>query len=445
VYVPLDPKAPAERTRFLIEDCDIATLISHRSQKRNLLKVLAGGTALQHIIGGPEEEEGVQSMAWSTLARQPVKFQPPFPILESDLAYIMYTSGSTGRPKGIMHTHASGLAYARLSADLFGLKENDVIGNHAPIFFDISTLGYFTGPLVGGTTVIATDAHTIFPASLAKLIETERITVWYSVPLAVVQMLQSGALTKVDWSALRWLLYGGEPFPPKYLREIMTLYPALRCCNVYGPAEVNQCTYYHVPGPPQDELPVPIGEVWNNTERIILDDNEEELLGPGTGELAIRSATMMQGYWKQPQLTEHSLYKKEGPGGTKAYFYKTGDLVRLDEKDVLHFLGRKDHQVKIRGHRVELDAVEAALVGIPAVLEAAAFPMQTDGTALTIAAAVVLRSGEDTDEKALMHALQQKLPVYAIPTTIVILEDFPRTGSGKIKRSEIKLMLTSKN
>ena len=435
VYVPLDPKAPAHQTQFLLKDCDIKILITNSSQKKNIEKLLAHNVKLNAIIGLKKDGE-IPTISWEEVDQQANTFTCPFPVLEKDLAYIMYTSGSTGNPKGIMHTHASGLSYARLSADLYQVNETDRIGNHAPIYFDISTFGYFTAPLVGAGTLIVSDAHTIFPNSLSQLLEKEKITVWYSVPLAIIQMLEKGQLTQKDLSALRWILYGGEVFPTKYLRVLMQQFPHIELSNVYGPAEVNQCTYYHFSTPPNLEESIPLGQVWNNTEKIILDENGKELKN-GTGELLIRSTTMMQGYWNQEELTQQSLYKKKTNSGIEEIFYKTGDLVKLDEDGILHFLGRKDHQIKIRGYRVELSSVENFLVMHSSVSEAVAFTKRNEDETLQINAAVILNNNNGVTGKDLSLFLKEKLPVYAIPTSIEIVKDFPRTASGKVKRTAL--------
>ncbi len=439
IYVPLDPKVPIERTRFLINDCGIKILITNNAQRRNIQNIIESKVDLDAIIG-VKEAGNIPSFLWEQLEEQPTILTLPFPVLENDIAYIIYTSGSTGNPKGIMHTHASGLAYARLTADLYGLNENDVFGNHAPIYFDISTLGYFTAPFVGGCTVIASDAHIVLPASLSQLIEKEKITVWYSVPLALIQMLQNGSLEEKNMHSLRWVFYAGEAFPPKYLRQLMELWSHAKFSNIYGPTELNQCTYYNIPSPPVGEEGIPLGKVWKNTASIVLDENEEELK-TGVGELCVRSATMMKGYWQQPALTEQSFYRRKNSANIDDIFYRTGDLVRLDADHVLHFLGRKDYQVKIRGYRIELGSIEAKLVSHDVVEEAVVLAVKEKEENLKLEAVIILRSGMDIKEEALILFLKTKLPVYAIPEKITFVASFPRTGSGKVKRSALKEQL----
>ncbi len=436
VYVPIDPKAPVERSQFLIEDCDIEILITQPVQKRKITQIISDKNNIRAIIGLPEMGE-IQALSWEVVFAASAEFTLPFRILEIDLAYIIYTSGSTGKPKGIMHSHYSGLAYARLTTELYNITEKDRIGNHAPIHFDISTMGYFTSPYAGACTVIVSDAQTIFPASLGKLMEDEALTIWYSVPLALIQVVQNGVLENKNLPHLRWVLYGGEPFPPKYLRTLMTQWSNTRFCNVYGPAEVNQCTYYHLPGLPENDEPIPIGAVWNNTDYLVVDESENSVVPGTTGELLIRSATQMLGYWRNPELTEKSLYKVTDSTGQERAFYKTGDLVK-EEAGLLHFLGRKDFQVKIRGYRVELGEVEARLITHAAVREAAVYSVRASDESQKIMAAVILNKEVAVSEDELLQYLKEKLPLYAVPEELKILTNFPRTSSGKIKRGALE-------
>ncbi len=434
VYVPIDPSLPEERVRFLIQDCDIQILISHPSQARRLRGIVEGEEKLLAIIG-LEKNWTIPTIGWEAVWQYLPAAAPRQ--LETDLAYILYTSGSTGLPKGVMHTHYSGLCYARLTAQLWELQPTDIIGNHAPIFFDISTLGYFTGPFVGATTIISSDAHVMLPTSLAKLIEQEEVTIWYSVPLALIQILQSGTLPQLDWSALRWLIYAGEPFPPGQLRALMELIPNTRVSNAYGPTETNQCTYYHLPTPPLEDTPVPIGYLWDNTEMLILNDEDGQVSTGEMGELLIRSGTMMKGYWNNPERTQQSFYQHNSASGLRHTFYRTGDLVQLDEHGLLHLLGRKDRQIKTRGYRVELDEVEVAILTHPQVKEVAVFANVSGKDESKVLVAAISWEAE-LPIPELKTFLRKKLPVYAIPVEWINYPELPRTPNGKIDRKLLR-------
>ncbi|MEM9805272.1 MAG: long-chain fatty acid--CoA ligase, partial [Cyanobacteria bacterium P01_D01_bin.56] len=199
-YVPLDPGAPVARTAYAINHCGIRHLITQKSKRMKILDLLDavrvhGCAPPRHIVGLPtnfELNHDVNHCDWANVV--PKDTSPSVHIMEQDLAYIMYTSGSTGTPKGIMHTHRSGLNYARMAAETYGLTHTDRLGNHSPLHFDMSTLDYFSGPLVGAATVIIPEAYTKMPASLSQLAQDEKLTIWYSVPFALIQLLLRGVL-----------------------------------------------------------------------------------------------------------------------------------------------------------------------------------------------------------------------------------------------------------
>ncbi|MEM8678405.1 MAG: AMP-binding protein, partial [Planctomycetota bacterium] len=359
----------------------------------------------------------------------------PLPRVRSDdPAYIMYSSGSTGRSKGITHTHRSGLAYCRLSTETYDVTSADVIANHSPINFDMSTFGYFVSCYAGAMCVLIPEAHTKFPSSLARLMEQERISIWYSVPLALVQLLLRAPLGDHDLSSLRWVKFGGECFPPKYLKALMQKWPQARFSNVYGPAEVNQCTYFHVPAAYAHEAAhdqVPIGQVWNDSHGLVLDEADQIISDDAVGELVVATPTMMSGYWGR-EAKDTPVFHWEG-----RIYYRTGDLVQRRGDGELLFLGRKDRQVKVRGYRVELDDVERAISSHADVEESAVFCV-IQGEEKQIWSTVIPKQGGDVEPEGLRRFLQGFISPYAVPTKIDVVEKFPRTSSGKIDRRELQ-------
>jgi amino acid adenylation domain-containing protein len=438
-YVPLDPQAPLSRLQFVLNDCDVRHIVTSES-KAAAVSELARETSLQYAIGmQPAEGDALRCVPWASVLDVEGLPAPRVLLTEQDLAYVMYTSGSTGMPKGLMHTHHSGLSYAQLSAALYGVSEHDRLSNHSPLHFDMSTFDYFSGPLRGATTVIIPEAYTKLPASMSKLIQDERLTIWYSVTTALVQMVLRGVLHQRDLSALRWILYGGEPFPPAHLKALMQLVPSAQVSNVYGPAEVNQCTYYHVPALPDDyDESLPIGQVWDNSEGLLLDPDDQPVADGEIGELVVRTTTMMRGYWGRPDLNAKAFFRRPVAGGDDDVFYRTGDLMRRDDAGLLRFCGRKDRQIKTRGYRVELDEVENALSLQPGVAECAVYAVPDAEGSNIIEAAVILRQGASENETSMKQALAERVPNYAVPTTIRYVDDFPRTGTGKIDRRALR-------
>ncbi len=439
-YVPLDTSAPIARTVYSLNHCGVQHLITQASKRRKLPEILKGSPQVKWIVGLPDSAmlaaditHDITRCDWADVPRS--NEAPKVTLVAQDLAYIMYTSGSTGTPKGIMHTHYSGLSYAQLVAKTYGLVGSDRIGNHSPLHFDISTLGFFAGPLVGATTVIIPEAYTRLPASLSQLIQDEALSVWYSVPFALTQLLLRGALGDRTLDALRWVLFAGEPFPSKYLYKLMERLPKARFSNIYGPAEVNQCTYYHIPRVKASAVPedtVPIGRIWGNSEALMVNEADEPVAAGEVGELLVRTATMMSGYWQRPDLTAKAFFRTQ-IANQAAVFYRTGDLVQQIDGEY-RFLGRKDRQIKTRGYRVELDGVEAMLVAHVAVEEAATYAVSHEDGSYQIEASVVLKAGSELSETEIKRYASEHLPAYAVPQKVTIVSAFPRTGTGKINR-----------
>lgn len=438
-YVPLDPFAPVARLSYMIRDCGIHCLITKPLKLHEVQQVTQGETGLECVIGLEDDDLALPAISWDDVLNVPGDSPPDVGTIEQDLAYILYTSGSTGDPKGIMHTHRSGLTFAEWGVATYGLRHEDRLSNHAPFHFDLSTFDFFAGAVAGATTVIIPEALTKFPVNLSKLIQEERISVWYSVPFALIQLLMRGAMERFDLQSLRWVLFAGEPFPTKHLRPLMRALPHARFSNLYGPTETNVCTYYNVPPLPEDSNePIPIGKVCANAEALVVDDDDQPLPAGEVGELLIRSPLVMRGYWGQPEMTERGFFRRPVFSGYEDVFYRTGDLVELQANGNYKYLGRKDRQIKTRGYRVELDEVEVALLSNTGVEEAAVYPVPDGEGSNLIEAAVTAKPGTTLDTAVLVNHVSEQLPPYAVPVQITVMEKFPRTSTGKINRRRLR-------
>jgi amino acid adenylation domain-containing protein len=442
-YVPLDPFAPVGRLGFVIQDCGIRHLITKPAKQDQVGQILEDNITLKCLVGLEQvDHPAMRCVPWEVVDGLPGE-RLGLNLTEQDLAYILYTSGSTGNPKGIMHTHRSGLSFAEWAADEYGLVQSDRLSNHAPLHFDLSTFDFFAGAIVGATTVIIPEALTKFPANLSKLIEDERISVWYSVPFALIQLMQRGVLETRDLSAMRWILFAGEVFPTKHLRQLMAILPKVRFSNLYGPTETNVCTAYHVTNLPEDsDETIPIGKACANVEDLVVDLDDKPVAPGEAGELLIRGGVVMKGYWGQPEKTTAGFYRRRAFDAFEDIFYRTGDLVQKDKEGNYRYLGRKDRQIKTRGYRVELDEIEVALLSHPGIEEAAAYPVPDGQGSNLIAASVILRREAGVDEAHIVEHIAGRLPSYAIPVKIDIVGDFPRTSTGKINRRELQALAT---
>ncbi|MEH6824424.1 MAG: amino acid adenylation domain-containing protein [Motiliproteus sp.] len=434
VFVPLDPFMPVERLAFILADCEITHLVSSDALVRTLSKLTL---SLSPQLYGVSQDTSCPHLAWEDIRSFPssaLKNQ----LIDQDLGYIMYTSGSTGNPKGMMHTHHGSVSYARWGALHVGLMAQDRVASHAPLHFDLSIFDFFSTVQVGGTVVLVPEQVTKFPANWSEYIQSERISIVFTVPFTLIEMQQRGAMEQRDLSSLRWVLFGGEPYPPKHLRALMKALPDARFTNVYGPAEAPSCSCYDVPVlDDADDTPIPIGTVSHNSAYLILDDNDQECSYGEPGELCIRSSTLTKGYWKRPDLNARAFYRVESFGPFPHVFFRTGDVVVQYKDGLLRYLGRNDRMIKTRGHRVELDEVEAALTSHAAVSEAAAFAVDDGRGSKAIHAAVTLEDGKNLASGTLHRHARSKIPAYALPLEIIVVSDLPRTSSGKIDRKRL--------
>ncbi len=464
-YVPLDPLAPASITAAILEDCEISVVITAAPAARRLSSVFEvvdfslRRSAELLVIGAARSELGETSMPgafeMATITWAEVGEYSPIPAQEikpDGIAYIMYTSGSTGTPKGIVHTHRSGLAYATNAAELYGFGPDDCMASLSPLHFDMSLLEFFTGVLVGATIVIVPEPYLKLPASLSQLLADERCTTLYAVPSLFQQLLHRGGLQERDFSALRWVLHAGEVFPVEPLRSLFRLWPHARFSNIYGPAEVNQCSYFTFDT--EEAIPVgsplPIGKPWQNTAFKIVDENDQTVSDGEQGLLLVSTSTMMQRYWKRPKLDAEAFVELMDESGHRTRWYRTGDVVAARADGQLVFFGRRDNQTKVRGHRVELETVEDAVCGLPGIAQAVVGPqhLASGDTQLTAfyqpagepelgsASPENLTASEITD--TWRQLLVDVLPGYAIPTAFYSVSTFPLTSSGKIDRRTVR-------
>ena len=436
VMVPIDPLAPVARVRSVVADAAIEVVITD-TRRSTFPTIVADGALRGAVVRGALEGEpepvGMSIVGWSDLADRSVA--PVAEVAPDDDAYVIYTSGSTGVPKGIVHTHRSALAYVRLAAAAYALTATDRLANIASLHFDQSTFELYVAPFVGCGVTVVPDAVLRFPASISELIERERVTVWYSVPYVLRQLVARGALETRDLSSIRWILYGGESFPPGELAALMRAIPTATVSNVYGPAEVNQCMRHDLHGPPTSDAPIPIGRAWDDTELVVV-DAAGDVLDPAVapGELWVATTTMMDRYWNRTDLTSAGIVERTFPDRASTRWYRTGDLVEADLHGDLVFLGRVDNQVKIRGQRVELEAIDLTIREIEGVAEVATVVLDLpDGRG--IVAVVELATGADVSLRDVQRHVATRHARVAVPLDLVVAERLVRTATSKVDRN----------
>jgi amino acid adenylation domain-containing protein len=353
--------------------------------------------------------------------------------IDTDLAYILYTSGSTGRPKGVMLTHRHALTFVEWCAARIGSGPEDRFSNHAPFHFDLSVFDLYVAAHGGATLSVVPEATAYFGADLAEFIRAEGITVWYSVPSAL--MLLTRAAEAGSLPTLRAVVFAGEVYPTKHLRSLRARLPEAALWNLYGPTETNVCTYHRVVDLPEDDRPIPIGRACENTEVFALRD-DGEVAGVGEeGELYVRGSLVMKGYWGRPDRTAEVLVQNPLAPGIPEFVYRTGDLVRLRPDGDYDFFGRRDHQVKSRGYRIELGEIESSLHGHPRILEAVTVAVPHEEWGKAIVAYVVPRDDASLTENEVKQHVARHLPRYMVPARVEVVAELPRTSTGKADRT----------
>jgi amino acid adenylation domain-containing protein len=431
VYVPLDPSSPPPRMRTIVNDCNMRHVVIAPSLFAGWLSASLCAPVEHFFLAdlvdtGPLPDLPAPATAHAfaeVLAESPAPLAPASEDPDA-LAYLLYTSGSTGTPKGVMLSHRNALSFSEWAADLVELSPADRVSSVAPFHFDLSVFDIWATLSRGATLVIVDEATVLSGPRMLERIARKAITVWYSVPSALVLMLDHGGLADKGAPSLRVVFFAGEVFPIKHLRRAMQALPQARFFNLFGPTETNVCLAYEVPAAPPADLPaIPIGRPSCGDTMAVLDEQGRPVPDGEIGELFVEGPTVMLGYWNGGQRTPAK------------HPYPTGDFVAKRADGEVMYHGRRDHMVKVRGFRIELAEVEAALTAHPGIREAIAFA--ADGRLW----AAIQPSDTNLSVLAIKRHCAARLPPYMIPSDVRLLGEMPRTSSGKIDRVGLRATL----
>jgi amino acid adenylation domain-containing protein len=447
-YVPLDPKAPTERLSHVVRDSGAAVIVADEERISQATSVADAPHQQPSVVvvsthGRPEHEEaasvpaqGAAVVPWTAVAEESGKPLTEERAIETDLAYILYTSGSTGTPKGVAISHRNSLTFVHWAADAAELGGQDRVCSPAPLHFDLSVFDIFATCQAAACLTVLSDGAATFPISIARWLEAERISVWYSVPSVLTLLACYGSLQQFDLSDLRMVIFAGEVFPPKHLAKLIAELPHPRYLNWYGPTETNVCTAFEIPAGWADAQPAPIGKACANTEVFAVTSEGRRVTQAGEeGELYVRGPSLMRGYWGQPAKTSEVLIRNPFRAEYDELVYRTGDLVTLEEAGNYAYLGRRDSMVKIRGYRVELGEVEATLYRHPAIREAAVVPVPDGVLGSRLRAVITADGGSKLTRENVLDHCRRWLPSYMVPDIVDFDEGLPRTSTGKVDRA----------
>ncbi|MFE7548493.1 non-ribosomal peptide synthetase [Streptomyces gardneri] len=412
-YVPLDPNYPAERLAFMVRDSGTRLLLTTPASRVNCP---AGPTVV--VLG-------------DTVTTEPG--DRPVPVVPEDTAYLIYTSGSTGLPKGVAIHHGGCVAMLSEMDRIFEGRDMSGISAASSICFDMSVMEIFPALCRGGAVVLVESAVHLPDSAYA-----DRITHLNVVPSVMNGLLDAGGLPP----NVRTVVFGGEPLRRKLVDRAYRETGADRVYNAYGPTEATVFSSHK--WVPEDETDEPsIGTPSSTARAYVLDENLQPLPAGVPGELYVGGVGLAHGYVNRPRTTAERFVPDPFLDGER--MYRTGDVVTCTEDGELRFGGRSDHQVKLRGFRIELEEVEARLTGRPGVREAAAVVRGNRLIGYVVPADDSREASREGDgvwldaerQAALTGGLAAELPDYMVPGTVVFLTALPLAPGGKLDRAAL--------
>ncbi|MGC9965335.1 MAG: AMP-binding protein [Syntrophobacteraceae bacterium] len=357
----------------------------------------------------------------------------------ASIAYIMFTSGSTGVPKGVAVTHQNVLHFIAWGRDCFGITDQDNFANLSPMYFDNSVFDFYVGLFSGASLSPVYRDLLASPYELVPHVGKMGCTIWFSVPSLLIYLMAMKAMKSAPLPSLRAIVFGGEGYPKVELQKLFALFSGqASLVNVYGPTE---CTCICSAYPLADEdfhdlagLP-PLGRLNPNFDYRILDDRDRD---SASGELCLIGPNVAAGYFNDPERTAAAFHTLTDPGRFMKRMYRTGDLVR-ETAGKLHFIGRKDNQIKHMGYRIELEEIEHALVKLSQVNQAVVVYHRTHTAYGKLIGFVAC--AEVVDEKSLLKDLAGLLPDYMVPSKLIVLPKIPKNPNGKVDRQQLRASL----
>ncbi|MBC9915635.1 non-ribosomal peptide synthetase [Chitinophaga varians] len=425
-YVPVDLEYPAERIRYILEDCSASVVVSSSVGKQKI--ELAG---FSNIVALDTDKE--------LIGQQPATLPETIPD-PRHLAYVIYTSGSTGKPKGVMVEHLGMLNHLFAKVNDLKITEGTVLAYTAPYTFDISVWQMFAALLGGGRTIIYSEETIFQPAELVNAIDNDGVTILELVPSYLNALL--GENTRAALRQLRFLVVTGEAVS----RHLLTKwfghkdYGTIPVVNAYGPTEASDDITHYLMNDVPDYTNIPVGKPIQNM-RIYVLNNEQQLCPVGVpGEIFVSGAGVARGYLNLEQLSAEKFIKDPFSKAAAARMYRTGDVGRWLPDGNIEYLGRTDDQVKIRGLRIELGEIENALQACDLVKEAIVTvrkgaPGDNGSDSATLTGYIVPHG--DFNRTGILAWLKEKLPEYMIPYVLVALDKLPLTANGKIDKQAL--------
>ncbi len=419
-YVPIDAEAPANRSIHILNNCTPQVIFI---EKKLLSKFE------EHLTIDYQIQDHYPLHGMHMLVKKDGSDTEDAAVQYLNLAIILYTSGSTGIPKGVMITDENALSFINWSNEIFELTEKDVFISIAPFHFDLSIFDIYVAVLNAAELVLIDAPTTRNPRMISTLIDQRKISIWYSTPSLLKLMINYGKLDRFSHSSIRYTLFAGEVFHIESLRKIKQAWSTSDFYNLYGPTETNVITYFKVPKNIEDrERPYPIGKPCSYA-KIKLFDSTKDTFSDIEGELWVSGNSVTSGYWNgsENQLLPFVTDKNN------TVWYKTGDLVKVDDEGNYEFVGRKDRMIKRNGYRIELSEIESAIQKHENIINAAVIGKAENNN---ISIQAFYQMEDDINEGFDIFTLQKHclnyIPKYMLPDSFTKLKEIPTTSTYKI-------------
>lgn len=429
-FLNLDPEQPPARLATIVGSSCARVLLTARAQS-TMVDALLEPLVEPILVAELDDAIALGSTKPARAVRR----------ASTSLAYLIYTSGSSGAPKGVM-IEQRGLSnhLASLISEL-RLSAKDVIAQTAPQSFVISVWQFLAGPMAGARVHVCGNAVVQDPILLAREIEREGITVLEIVPSllrVILERLDEAPMLRA-FAKLRVLISTGEPLPVELCRAWFAHCPKVPLINAYGASECSDDVSLHrlTKAPTAATINVPVGAALPNTQLYVLDPNLEPQPIGVVGELCIGGAGVGRGYINDPAQSRQRFIPDPFARQAGHRLYRTGDLARRRADGTIECLGRADHQVKVRGYRIELKEIENALADHPGVRAGIVEPRREASGDVRLIAHIVARAGNQISASELRDFLKTRLPGHAIPSAFLFLDQVPLNAHGKVDRSAL--------
>lgn len=431
VFLPINPLTKTEKLAWLLDDAGAAALISHAVLSPAFEAAVPRCPALQTcVVVGDLATVGLPAqlvVAFPALDGGPAVRAAECGTIDLDLAAILYTSGSTGEPKGVMLTHQSMASASRSVIEYLELGADEVIGLVLPLAFNYGLYHVLMALRVGARVVL--ERNFAFPVKTVERFAAERVTFFAGVPTIFGLLLGIKGLSGYDLSSLRKLTNAGAALPEDFLRRLRQQFPQARIYPMYGQTECTRVTY--LPPEEVDRRPMSVGRGMPNQELWLIDEDGRRLPNGSMGELVVRGANVMRGYWNRPEETAKKLVPGPIPGEV---VLRTGDIFRTDADGWLYFVARTDDIIKSRGEKVSPREVESAIYALPGVREVAVIGVPDELLGQAVKAFIALDEGHAYSEREVIRHCLGRIESFMVPKHVVFVDTLPKTDNGKIRK-----------